>query len=593
MLRSARYLFFSAAIVFCLATVSGCDDTRFVGVETQVDTFSQDGEDVIDFFTQEGDSQVDSFEQEGFHQVDAFEQKASAQVDILWVVDNSASMFEEQTNLASNFDSFIAFINESLIDFHIGVISTDMEEDTSGNCVNTGHCGQLQGDPKVIDRDTQPDPETVFAANVMVGTEGGGYEMGVLAAHAALTEPLISGANAGFLREGASLAIIFVSDEDDHSYGGVEYYVRFFSSMKDVGNENNIILAAIVGDTPDGCSGDGGSARAGETYHELVGELGGTTASICAEDFGSTLEQLGLTVAGLSRKFTLSREPDPGTVIVRVDEDGDGPGDYEVIDECAPDCENPVARNWRVELAEKAIYFVDYVPPPEALVEVEYSNVDTVFALSSRGDQSTIVVTVDEDGEGPGEAEEMEENVDWWYDSDANAIVFIGDYTPPLGAVIEVSYSDLLRAFALSQEVENTDTLKVEIDLKDGAGWRTIFRDEVTGWMYHSDSNSILFQGTYVPPYGAELRVTYSNLVWIFPLSRIPQVATIIVQLDPDGEGAQEPVEVPPNDDEQSIEGYIYYDSNEPAPYTNSISFEKTDWPPLGSVVTVRYTPGS
>jgi hypothetical protein len=580
--------------VVCVLTLAaaGCEDTRLTGVVTQVDTFSQDGDDVVDFFTQEGASHVDTFEQTGFHQVDAFEQKASAEVDILWVVDNSASMIEEQTNLANNFGSFIDFINDSLIDYHIGVISTDMEEDPGGGCANPGHCGELQGTPKVIDRDTQPDPETAFAANVMVGTDGGGFEMGILAAHAALTDPLVSGANAGFLREGASLAVIFVSDEDDNSYGAIDYFVRFFSSIKGVGNENNVIIAAIVGDSPDGCTGDGGTARAGEDYHSLVNELGGTSASICAEDFGTTLEQLGLTVAGLGRKYVLSREPDPGTVVVRVDEDGDGPGVFEEIAECAPDCNNPVARNWRVELAEKAIYFVDYVPPPEAYIEVEYSNVDSVFAMTGRGDQSTIVVTVDEDGDGPLEPEVKEENTDWWYDSDNNAIVFIGGYTPPLGAVIEISYSDLLRAFALSRAVENPETLLVEVDLKDGAGWRSIFKDPATGWMYHLDSNSVLFQGSYVPPYGAELRVTYSNLVWIFPLTKVPSISTLQVHLDSDGAGPAEPVEVPANDDDNGVPGYIYYGAGEPAPYTNSISFEKIDWPPLGSVLTVRYTPG-
>jgi hypothetical protein len=579
MSRSMHRMILGAVAVFVLVAVTGCDDTRFVGVKSQVDTFSQDGEDIVDFFTQDGTTQVDSFEQSGFHQIDSFEQKASAEVDILWVVDNSASMGEEQTNLANNFGSFIAFINNSLIDYHIGVISTDMD--------NPDHSGKLQGSPLVIDRDTLPDPQTAFAANVMVGSGGGGYEMGVLAAHNALTEPLsaVGGFNEGFLRDTASLAVIFVSDEDDHSYGGIDYYIRFFSSLKDVGNENNVIVAAIVGDTPDGCDGDGGAARPGESFHELVGELGGTTASICADDFSVTLEQLGLTVAGLTRKFVLSREPDPGTVIVRVDEGGG----FVEKPECVPNCLTPTTRNWRVELAEKAIYFVDYVPPPQAAVEVEYSNVATVFELSGRGDQSTLRVTVDEDADGPLEAEEKVENVDWWYDSDSNAIVFNSTYVPPLGSIIEVSYSDLLRAFALSREVENAETLSVEVDLKDGVGYRLIFKDQVTGWMYHVDSNSVLFQGNYVPPFGSELRITYSNLLWLFPLSQVPVNGTVVVMLDSDGDGPAEPVKIDENDDSIPILGYIYYDASEPAPYSNSVSFERIDWPPLGSVVTVRY----
>ncbi len=575
----------------CLILLAaGCDDTRLVGQKTQVDTFTQSGDQAVDIFTQAGQAYVDAFEQTGFHQVDSFVQKASAKIDILWVVDNSGSMAEEQQNLANNFSSFMSYIGQSLIDYHIGVVSTDMMENPDGTCYNTGHCGQLRGSTKIIDRDTLPSPEAVFASNVQVGITGGGNEMGLLAAHQALIEPLRSGANAGFLRDDASLAVIFVSDENDHSYGDINYYTRFFSAFKGVGNERKVIMAAIVGDVPDGCTGSGGEARPGEIYHQIIEELGGTTASICSDNFSLTLQQLGLTVAGLSRKFLLSRQPDPGTITVRVDEDGAGPGAFQDIVECAPDCTNPVTRNWRVDLVEGAIYFVDYVPPPQAIVEVEYSNAETVFPLSGRGDQSTLKVTVDEDGDGPNAPVEKTENVDWWYDSDANAIVFIGGYVPPMGAYIEVSYSELQRAFALSRVVENPETLTVEVDLKDGAGWRRIFQDPGTGWMFHQGSNSILFQGNYVPPYGADIRVTYSNLVWLFPLSKVPVQSTLQVWLDEDGAGAGEPVAIPHNN-EGVQPGFIYYGPEQAAPYTNSISFEKIDWPPLGSIITVRYTP--
>ncbi len=571
-----------------LGLIAACDDTRFAVVETQVDTFVQDGEEVVDAFSQDGTMQVDTFEQSGFHQVDSFTQKASANVDILWVVDNSASMENEQLNLAGSFSKFMTFLDEngSRIDYHIGVISTDMEVDAAGACVNAGHCGQLLGNPLVIDPST-PDLLGVFEANVNVGIDGGGNEMGLLAAHAALTEPLVNGHNAGFLRPDASLAVIFVSDEDDNSYGDLGYYVRFFSRLKDAGNENNIIVAAIVGDEPNGCDNNLEQARAGLIYHELVRELGGTTASIC-EDFDGTLGQLGLTVAALQRKYALSREPDPGTVTVRVDE---GTG-FAEMPACVPDCTNPTTRNWRLEPAEQAIYFVDYVPPPQSVIEVEYANTETVFALGGRGDQSTIRVTVDEDGDGPLAAEEKTVNVEWWYDSATNSVVFSGDYVPPLGSTIEVSYSDLTHSFSLSRPVENVSTMQVEVDLDDGQGWRLIFKDDVTGWMFHAASNSVLFQGSYVPPLHSQLQVSYSNLLWLFPLSLAPKITSLVVQLDADGDGPGAAEMVPAHDEALGIPGYLYYDTGEAAPYRNSISFEKLPWPSLGSIINVRYNVG-
>ncbi len=324
----------ACAALIALALFSGCDETRFVGIKSQVDTFVQEGEDVIDFFTQTGTMQVDTFEQTGFHQVDTFTQKAAGEVDILWVVDNSSSMGEEQANLANNFTSFMTHIDQSLIDYHIGVISTDLDD--------PAHSGKLQGNPKIIVRG--PNAVTEFAANVQVGTTGGGNEMGLLAAHEALTEPLLSTDNAGFLRTAASLAIIFVSDEDDNSYGGMDFYVRFFGSLKEVGNENDVIITAIVAPNPipGGCE----AYNPGTRYSDLVTELGGTSASICDTDFGTTLQQLGLTVAGLARKFVLSREPDPDSVVVRVDE---GTGFVEI-----PEFNNQGEANWKLELIEEA-----------------------------------------------------------------------------------------------------------------------------------------------------------------------------------------------------------------------------------------------
>lgn len=50
----------------------------------------------------------------------------SQKVDILWVVDNSGSMCQEQKVLRDNFQKFIDEINKTNLDFHIGVTTSDM-----------------------------------------------------------------------------------------------------------------------------------------------------------------------------------------------------------------------------------------------------------------------------------------------------------------------------------------------------------------------------------------------------------------------------------------------------------------------------------
>ncbi len=144
-------------------------------------------------------------------QVDVFMQASVPMVDVLWVVDNSSSMEEEQTALAENFYSFHLWLSK-IADFQVGVISTDI--------YNQDHQGKLLGDINIITPAT-PDADIVFSENVNVGLEGKGDEQGMRAAVLSLSEPLISDDNEGFLRDDAHLFVIFVSDEDDRSFGEV------------------------------------------------------------------------------------------------------------------------------------------------------------------------------------------------------------------------------------------------------------------------------------------------------------------------------------------------------------------------------------
>ncbi len=54
---------------------------------------------------------------------DLFEQPAQPMTDIVFIVDNSGSMTEEQANLANNFDYFIYALQSSNADYQIGVIT--------------------------------------------------------------------------------------------------------------------------------------------------------------------------------------------------------------------------------------------------------------------------------------------------------------------------------------------------------------------------------------------------------------------------------------------------------------------------------------
>jgi hypothetical protein len=208
------------------------------------------------------------------YQVDSFQQQAVQKVDILWVIDNSSSMDLKQTRVKANFQSFIQFLVQQQIDFHLGVVTTDIyDPKQSGKLVNAARLSH----PWISATDANP--VVAFQQNASVGTSGSGDEKPLLAGMLALTAPLSpaspssSAANCAaeadggvdcFLRPNAPLYTIVLSDEEDSScspinassegcndaaasqsgYGNIDYWSRFYSGA--VGTNTQSRLAAIV-----------------------------------------------------------------------------------------------------------------------------------------------------------------------------------------------------------------------------------------------------------------------------------------------------------------------------------------------------------
>jgi hypothetical protein len=164
--------------------------------------------------------------------------------DILFVVDDSGSMSEEQANLATNLGAFINRLASLPIedDYQIGVTTTDVENFNGSTQFSAGHpypqgalVAVTPGTPGSFIYSTATYPATNgwggprilvkgsptlvqdFNANVHVGTAGSGKEQPFRAIKMALTDRIQDGTNAGFLRPGARLAVIVLSDEDDCS----------------------------------------------------------------------------------------------------------------------------------------------------------------------------------------------------------------------------------------------------------------------------------------------------------------------------------------------------------------------------------------
>ncbi len=184
-------------------------------------------------------------------QTDVFTQEIRKTVDILLVVDNSGSMIDEQIKLAANFDNFIEQFLEAEVDYQIGVVTTDMDDQAQA--------GRLVGETKLITADMDVDTaRETFQENVKVCATGSGFERGFAAAEAALSAEFLAvgGPNEGLMRDDAALSIVFVSDEDDDSSRPVGHYLEVFKGLKgDRGYRDDTLInmSAGGGPPPDGC----------------------------------------------------------------------------------------------------------------------------------------------------------------------------------------------------------------------------------------------------------------------------------------------------------------------------------------------------
>ena len=296
---------------------------------------------------------------------DEFQQRTVEASDILFVVDDSCSMEDEQEELAANFDSFIQSFVGTNLDFHIGVARGDL---APGSYDDWGVLEQLSDGTRWIDADT-PDPVSAFNDIANVGSGGSGEcEMGLQSSFSALTYQSNPGRpNEGFYREDAMLTLVLISDEIDHwdaagIFGGgcsgispTEYIPWFLYSLKGSGNQDKLIFTAIVGDRPGGCSTNDDSAAEGEGYWEVIDGVGGHFLSVCSDDWSGFLTELGYEAAGLKRSFHLRRIPIEETIVV-------------TIDGVEPD-----SGVWSYSKVTNSIDFpIEHVPAELAIVEVTY-----------------------------------------------------------------------------------------------------------------------------------------------------------------------------------------------------------------------------
>ncbi|MBK9039292.1 MAG: hypothetical protein IPL83_09060 [Bdellovibrionales bacterium] len=246
---------------------------------------------------------------------DVFFQNASDnQVDILVLIDNSPSMFEEQQKIGETISSFFNQLGD--VDWQVGITTTDI---SGGTFSTNGDLLKFDSTSSYVLTKAVPDYKRAFLKTI-TRKESDCYSNCASSNEQPLRASMMAmdkrdTQNQGFFRPGADLALVIISDEDEMSTGPAgattpNDLISHFGSIW--GSSKNFAAFGIVivpGDTNCFSKNTAGGGNYGDFVSELTGKTGGLIGSICDSDFGPTLSKIGKKVSNLLTSFELSEEP--------------------------------------------------------------------------------------------------------------------------------------------------------------------------------------------------------------------------------------------------------------------------------------------
>ncbi len=238
-----------------------------------------------------------------------FKQNAaqSKKLDIVWVIDNSGSMSDEQAQLGSNFNVFINEFVAKNVDFRMGITTTDCSSDTKCGKMVTGSDSKLTSAQAALNKNQFL---ADFKGLVQVGISGSGSEKGLQGAKTFMTKYSTS-----LIRDEAYLAVVILSDEEDQSAGTVASYTDALKSFKSSAGLVKVYSIVDLNKTNSGS----GITVGGDRYKAASVNTAGVAADIRA-DFAGVLSDMGNDIINLLDSFALAANPVAGSLKVYVND---------------------------------------------------------------------------------------------------------------------------------------------------------------------------------------------------------------------------------------------------------------------------------
>lgn len=257
--------------------------------------------------------------------------------DILVVIDNSGSMMQEQANMGARFGSFLDQLNG--LDWQVGVTTTDIASTLRANEIfrKDGRLlpiANMSGHYKLTSSMDPTIARQNFSATVQrPPNEGSGDEQGIGATYRVLqrNSQAFSSDNptGGFLRDGAILSVVVVSDANETNPSGTQVYnspqglLNLVQSMYP--GKPFSFHSIIVKPNDRTCLNLAGSGNEGYgyAYETLSGLTGGVVGTVCSSDYGSQLAAMGRATVDLINSANLNCAP--------LDTNGDGTRDIQIV----------------------------------------------------------------------------------------------------------------------------------------------------------------------------------------------------------------------------------------------------------------------
>lgn len=226
--------------------------------------------------------------------------------DIVWVVDNSRSMEDEQTTLQNNFNSFIS---NFLIDgkakfaFNMAVTTTDVYKKDIANPFSVdSNQNQYDLSSTKAEADFSSFREDFIRA-VGVGTDGSGTEKSLDSIHTAYNK-----LPSWYAGNDSLLVYIILSDEYEQSSSHtIQEHYNLLTQLKD--KKEKVLFYPIINLNQDF-----------ENRYAQLAKLSGTQVYNIKDPFQNILDQISLSVSASIKSYTLNRSVNiiPSSIKVKV-----------------------------------------------------------------------------------------------------------------------------------------------------------------------------------------------------------------------------------------------------------------------------------